>query len=55
MLPSKNKRKLAVDKGTTNGNGISEKKDLVEAESDYESDEVSFVVATCAFIYNISL
>jgi hypothetical protein len=52
MPPSKNKRKIQESKGTTNGNEKNEKETLVESGSDYESDEVSFVVSTCAFIYN---
>lgn len=51
MLPSKLKRKLTDDKGKSNGKGKQEKEVVVETESDYESDEVSFVVAEpCASV-----
>lgn len=53
MLPSKLKRKVTEDKGKSNGVEKHEKEELDETQSDYESDEVSFVVAkTCAFIYH---
>lgn len=40
MLPSKLKRKNIDDKGKSNGQAKPEKEASVDAESDYESDEV---------------
>ena len=40
MLPSKLKRKVIEDKGASNGKVTNEKEALVDAESDYESDQV---------------
>lgn len=40
MLPAKLKRKLAEDKGKPNANEKNDKETVVEAGSDYESDEV---------------
>lgn len=44
MLPSKLKRKNGEAKATSNGKGVTKKEEKVEAQSDYESDEVSFVI-----------
>lgn len=41
MLPSKLKRKIAVEKGKLNGKGSKEEENVADAESDYESDQVS--------------
>lgn len=51
MMPSKLKRKVVDEKVKTNGNEKQKEKESTEAESDYESDQVSFVILTCAFIY----
>lgn len=40
MLPSKLKRKVVEDKVLSNGKATNEKEALVDAESDYESDQV---------------
>lgn len=49
MLPSKLKRKIVEEKVKPNGKGKSEKEDSADAESDYESDQVIFVVPNMCF------
>lgn len=44
MLPTKLKRKLTEVKEPSNGKTSIEKEALVESESDYESDEVHFLL-----------